>query len=262
MSTFPAHGYRRPSPGTWRTRSTGGAALMPTVRRWIAELTPAEQSNVARLLTRTRPPKSVSRYRRTFLAITAGGSVFMVGWVVLLGITLPAESTAHSWRLAWVGFDVAEFLALTVTGFAAWRARSLLVPATIVTGTLLLSDAWFDIVLSLGSPGMAGSIASAFLEIPLAGLFWWTAGKLIQRQVSFERAALGLEGQPPHLYRVALFTPLAIDELATLAELSPGADGVASRLHSAAAHPWADSVPSHPRRAGTTLLRIRPPKWK
>jgi hypothetical protein len=45
--------------------------------------------------------------------------------------------------------------------------------AAIVTGTLLVSDAWFDVALSWGTAGEAISFGMAFcLELPLASALW------------------------------------------------------------------------------------------
>ena len=155
------------------------------------------------------------RYWTVFLLLTAGGALFMVGWIVILGFTLPARSTTNQWRLVWLGFDIAELLALAVTGYAAWLSRWLVIPASVVTGTLLLCDAWFDVVLSWGSSGWLFSVGIAvFLEIPLAGLLWFTASRLGRLNLRVERSVLGLPGIAPGIRQLVLFTPLGAHELA------------------------------------------------
>jgi hypothetical protein len=45
-----------------------------------------------------------------------------------------------------------------------------------ITGSLLVCDAWFDVLTSRGSSDIAQAIASALLiELPLAGLCFWMA---------------------------------------------------------------------------------------
>jgi hypothetical protein len=154
------------------------------------------------------------RFRNLFLLLTAGGAVFMVGWIVLLGFTLPARSTTDQWPLVWIGFDIAELLALAVTGYAAWRSRWLVIPASVVTGTLLLCDAWFDVILSWGTSGWLFSIGlAAFLEIPLAVLLWFTATRLGRLNLRVERQVLGLQGMAPGIRQLVLFTPLGAHEV-------------------------------------------------
>jgi hypothetical protein len=122
------------------------------------------------------------RRRQQFIVFVLACTVGLAAWIVALGLTLPAHETVEQWRLAWIGFDVAELAAFAITGWAAWRARPILIPATIVTGTLLLCDAWFDVVLSWNTSGRWQSLASAIvLEVPLALLFWLAARRATAR---------------------------------------------------------------------------------
>jgi hypothetical protein len=61
------------------------------------------------------------------------------------------SSVTHEWKLAWVGLDVAEAAGLLVVTWAARRQREMLLPAAIVTSTLLVCDAWFDVIFSWGT---------------------------------------------------------------------------------------------------------------
>jgi hypothetical protein len=48
-----------------------------------------------------------------------------------------------------------------------------------VTGTLLVCDAWFDVLTSRGTSAVAQSIVEALLvELPLAALCFWIARNL------------------------------------------------------------------------------------
>jgi hypothetical protein len=48
-----------------------------------------------------------------------------------------------------------------------------------ITGTLLVCDAWFDVLTSRGTSDIAQAAASAALiELPLAGLCFWMARNL------------------------------------------------------------------------------------
>ncbi|HEU5332060.1 MAG TPA: hypothetical protein VFU73_04840 [Actinocrinis sp.] len=99
-----------------------------------------------------------------------GAGVAMVPWLGILAAGLPARFEAAHWSVAWVGLDALEALGLFATGTLLRRrdARAALTAAA--TATLLLVDAWFDVVTSDAS-GRAVAVAMAALaEIPLAGL--------------------------------------------------------------------------------------------
>jgi hypothetical protein len=65
----------------------------------------------------------------------------------------------------------------------------------LVTGTLLCCDAWFDVILALGTSGIWASLASAVvIELPLAFLMFRAARRLIRLSTL---VAMGARGQEP-----------------------------------------------------------------
>jgi hypothetical protein len=151
-----------------------------------------------------------SRVRRQlFLIGCVVAVVGLAGWTIGLGLTLPPHQEVGQWRLAWVGFDVAELIALSVVAWAAWQRRQLLIPATLISGTLLLCDAWFDVVLSWQTPERWQSILSAaVIEVPLAVGLWWLSRALVLRTVRMARARFGISGPPPAMHALELFIGL------------------------------------------------------
>jgi hypothetical protein len=92
-------------------------------------------------------------------------------WTLYLTYSLPSRHLARHYDLVWVGFDIALLAAFAATGWFALRASKWLVPAAAATGTMLLCDAWFDVVTSSGSSEQVESILEAcFAELPLAAL--------------------------------------------------------------------------------------------
>jgi hypothetical protein len=92
-------------------------------------------------------------------------------WTLYLTYALPSRHLAHHYDLAWVGFDIALVVSFAVTGWVALHPSKWLVPAAAVTGTMLLCDAWFDVVTSSGGSEQVESILEAcFAELPLAAL--------------------------------------------------------------------------------------------
>lgn len=95
----------------------------------------------------------------------------LVPWVIVLAITLPARHGTYHYDVAWTGFDVALAGALLATAVGAARRATWLQGSAAVAATLLVSDAWFD-VLSATSPdevAMAAALA-AFVELPVAAM--------------------------------------------------------------------------------------------
>lgn len=175
------------APSSAQARAPDPSARM---RQWGSSAdpgtSPGEPSSLAEPLRR--------RSRR--LAVFAlGCAVVLVAWVIDLGLNLPSDVTVRQWRLAWVGFDIGELAAFAMTGWAAWRARRWMIPATLITGTLLLCDAWFDVVLSWGTNERWQSlITAALVEVPLALLMWWVARRLL---VAFLPPRLGSAWRRP-----------------------------------------------------------------
>jgi hypothetical protein len=86
--------------------------------------------------------------------------VVLVCWTVYLALALPGNHDARHWDLAWVGFDTALIVMLGATAWAAWFRRQILVAAALVTGTLLVCDAWFDLTTSLGTADQVADVAA------------------------------------------------------------------------------------------------------
>ena len=116
---------------------------------------------------RTRTPHRAGA-RWTLLALVALG---LVPWIFYLTFTLPSRHVTFHYDLAWVGFDIGLATAFAATAWAAYRRLRWLIPLAAVTGTMLLCDAWFDIVTSQGGGEVVEAVLeAAFGELPLAAL--------------------------------------------------------------------------------------------
>lgn len=103
-------------------------------------------------------------------------AVLLIPWSMFLVLTLPDHTTAHSWNLAWAGFDIGMAVALGATAIAIATRSVWSGPLAAACGTMLLIDAWFDVTTSAPGSEQLQSIAMAvFLEIPLAFLLLATA---------------------------------------------------------------------------------------
>lgn len=116
------------------------------------------------------PP--VRKWIPSFFGLLA---VALLPWTLWLTQNLPSRHLSLHWDVAWGGFDLALASALGATAVAALRRSPWLEGAAVAAGTLLLVDAWFDVVTSSGSEvGVAVAEAVVF-EIPLAILSFWIA---------------------------------------------------------------------------------------
>jgi hypothetical protein len=146
------------------------------------------------------------RRRRLLLLATIVCCVVLAAWIGVLAVTLPRYYRAGDWRGAWVGFDAAELLAFTVTAWAAWRGRQVLIMCLVVLATLLLADAWFDVTLDVRTNGFMFSLLSALLvEIPLAIIAIIGARHLLRLTFGRIRSQEGVPGPVPSLWRIPLF---------------------------------------------------------
>ena len=98
-------------------------------------------------------------------------AIGLVPWILYLTFTLPSRHVTFHYDLAWIGFDVGLTASVASTAWAGFRGSRWLVPLAAVTGTMLVCDAWFDVVTSQSGGDMWEAIAEAALaELPFAAL--------------------------------------------------------------------------------------------
>src|SRR2546421_7148770 len=118
-------------------------------------------------------PKLLPRW---VVGVLLGVPILLLPWTLWLTMSLPSRHVSEHWDAAWVGFDVGELLAFGLVAYAAWRRASWLQGAAAAAGTMLLCDAWFDVLLSTGDEKVWFAVGQAVLsEIPLALLCFWIA---------------------------------------------------------------------------------------
>jgi hypothetical protein len=148
----------------------------------------------------------IARRRHLGLLVTMGCCVLLAAWIGILAVTLPKHYTATHWRAAWIWLDVAELAGFAATAWASWHQRQVVIFFMIFTGTLLVADAWFDLVLDYGSSGFTMSVISACVaELPLAFLLFAGARRLVRMTVETVMRLEGIEGPVPPLWQVPLF---------------------------------------------------------
>jgi hypothetical protein len=164
----------------------------------------------------------VRRRRQLGLMLMAVCCIGLAGWIAVLILTLPARYTSHDWRVVWVGLDIAELLGFAATAWAAWHQRQVVIFCMIITGTLLVCDAWFDLALDYGSSGFTASVLSAvFAEFPLAFIMFAAAMRLVRVTVQTLMQLAGITGTSPPLWRVPLLAAGLEEALPALLRQGP-----------------------------------------
>jgi hypothetical protein len=160
------------------------------------------------------------------------GVLVMIPYSIFLSFRLPVRFNAHNWDVAWVGFDSALIVVLAATAWAAWNRRQILAATSIIAGTMLVCDAWFDVTTSLGTRDQLASILSGiFLNVPLALFFFSLARRIMLRSAAVLAMALSSGAVPQRAHEVPM--PFAttwreqVVEPATFSETPPEShDGV------------------------------------
>jgi|SRR5215470_12575326 len=103
-------------------------------------------------------------------------SMAMLPWTLYLYQTLPSRATADNWDVAWAGFDVAIAATLLATAIGALRRASWTQGAAASAATLLICDAWFDVLTARTAHELEVAVTMAVLaEGPLALVCIWVA---------------------------------------------------------------------------------------
>jgi hypothetical protein len=114
-------------------------------------------------------------------------SVVLIPWIVYLGFSLPAREVSHHYDAAWVGFDIFEVIALGATGYLALRRSRYLALASASAATLLVCDAWFDVLTSPRRHVLESIVLAVVIELPLAVVCAWLSyhtERLARRRIS------------------------------------------------------------------------------
>ena len=163
--------------------------------------------------------------REWVAVVFAAVGIGLLPWTIWLTQWLPSRHASVRWDLAWSGFDTALALVFLFTAIAAWRRSPWVGAGAAATGTLLVTDAWFDVILESHSDELRVSILTAvFGELPLAAFCFWIAYRTELFLARVVDEALGL-GTASHL--AAAGEGPAEGDLVGVLEVAP--DGQAAR---------------------------------
>jgi hypothetical protein len=116
----------------------------------------------------TVPIRSAHLARAFFVA-----AAVTVPWTVYVAVSLPRHYTAHHYWLGWFGFDVALVVVLAITGRSLMRGDAVFHRYATIAATMLVIDAWFDVLNAATHTEQLVAVAMATLvELPLAFVCW------------------------------------------------------------------------------------------
>jgi hypothetical protein len=134
-----------------------------------------------------------SSLREWVVVAYATVGIGLLPWAFWLSASLPPSHHSAHWDIAWSGFDVGLAICFCATAFAAHRRSPWVGALAAATGTLLLTDAWFDVVLESHGSEEATALFEAFaFELPAAAVCFWIAYRT-------ERLLARVVGQGLHL---------------------------------------------------------------
>jgi ABC-type cobalt transport system substrate-binding protein len=113
-------------------------------------------------------------------------SVIMLPWTIYIAASLPAREVSPNYDAAWAGFDVLLLGALAATAFFALRRSRYLSTAAAATATLLVVDAWFDVMTTPAGGRLESILLAVAVELPLAAVCVWLgyhAQQLAERRI-------------------------------------------------------------------------------
>lgn len=151
-----------------------------------------------------RETQTSRRRRSRIINVLLFACLVLILWIVILALTLPHRYRADHWTLLWVGFDVALLCALGTTAWAAWKGRQIVIAAALIAGTMLVVDAWFDLVTDSSTRDLIiSALTAVFAELPLAALLFVGALRLVRLTTNTARALAGEPRELP-LYKVPI----------------------------------------------------------
>ena len=122
----------------------------------------------------------------------------LLPWTLWLSASLKPHHATEHWDIAWAGFDTGLAAAFVLTALAAWQRSPWVSAAAAATGTLLVADAWFDIVLESHSEVRWAVLFAVCGELPLAAVCFWIAYRTERFLAQIVDAARG-HGAVSHL---------------------------------------------------------------
>jgi len=133
---------------------------------------------------------AVRRRARRLAWAFALATAALIPWIAYLAVSLPERTVDTHYRGAWVGFDLMPVTAIVLTAYFAFRVDARVQLPAMATATLLVVDAWFDVMTAGGHAAtMRAVLMAVCFELPAAALSLHVA-----RRVNHNVARLAQDG--------------------------------------------------------------------
>ncbi len=106
--------------------------------------------------------------KRWMLVVLSAAAVLLVPWMVVLGLTLQADTEVRNWSLAWIGLDVLMATGCATTALLGLRGDPRARLTASATAAVAVLDAWFDITTAQPGTDLTQAVACAVAEGALA----------------------------------------------------------------------------------------------
>ncbi|MER5636259.1 hypothetical protein ABT095_04815 [Kitasatospora sp. NPDC002227] len=107
-------------------------------------------------------------------------AALLLPWTVLLFLTLPGRQQAERWNIAWGGFDALLILVFTGAAVRILRLSPKSAFVNAAAATLLVVDAWFDVMTAPTTGELVQALLMAGLvELPMAVICARTALRVL-----------------------------------------------------------------------------------
>lgn len=105
------------------------------------------------------------------VVVFGGVALLLLPWAAMLNVVLPDRHVARHWSITWTGFDLALAVGLLSVALAAYRGSPWLPRLAMMAGTLLVCDAWFDLLTAGDGTDLTLAVGGALVaELPLAAI--------------------------------------------------------------------------------------------
>lgn len=156
---------------------------------------------------------------RWVVVFFVGGAVVLIPWIVLMFTVPQVVNVSQRWELLWGGFDCFLVLGFAVTAFRLITRSPRGAVTAAMTGTMLLVDAWFDVLTTHRGGQIISLLMAVFAEIPCALICFYVSRRIVGL---FEQAKDYLAGAGFHVSGGRLVPPVDFpDSVAGPAEPLP-----------------------------------------
>ena len=108
-----------------------------------------------------------------------GGAVVLIPWIVLMFTVPRVVNVTPHWELVWGGFDCFLVLGFALTAFNLFTRSPRGAVTAATTGTMLLIDAWFDVLTTHRGGLLISILMAVFAEIPCALICFYVSRRIM-----------------------------------------------------------------------------------